>query len=81
MTVTSRIATTALLATLVATGCGASAEEKAAACWAQREAILAEIATLETWDRKSFEKAYKTGFNQPGISAVRSRLYRSMPDC
>ena len=50
---TSKFVATALLAALVATGCGASAEEKEVACWAKRQALLAEIAALQelhsTW--------------------------------
>ena len=44
---TSKFVATALLAALVATGCGASAEEKEATCWTTRNAIFDEIEAAE----------------------------------
>ena len=61
MTMISKIATTALLDALVATGCGGGGPSEAElerACWAKRTAIFDEIEAVEemTWGQlRSYE--------------------------
>jgi hypothetical protein len=56
MAVTPKVAVVALLVASLTAGCGASAEEKEAACWTTRQAIIAEIsavAIMDSWAQYS----------------------------
>ena len=46
---------------LIATGCGDSAAEMEAACWAKYEAIAAEMAAVAAMDRDEIERTYDVG--------------------
>ena len=60
MSATPKIAIVALLLASLTAGCGASAEEKEAACWAKRQALIAEIAAVPTMEWGALELAYET---------------------
>ena len=47
---TLKVAVAALLVASLTAGCGASAEEKETACWAKRQAIIAEISAVAIMD-------------------------------
>ena len=97
MTMTSKFVATALLAALVATGCGASAEEKQAACWTTRQAINEEIALIKGMDPQDYMEIYRPTDNTVEVEGLdlqgqwqywRTRwrealndLALSLPDC
>ncbi len=85
MAMTSKVAVAALLVASLTAGCGASAEEKETACWAKREALVAEIAAVPRLRADALKAAYGTTGKSYSRAAeaedVQNRLAGKLPDC
>ena len=87
MAMTSKVAVAALLVASLTAGCGASAEEKEAACWTKRQALVAEIAAVPEMSAAALKAAYGTsGIAQSwswrnDVDHVQAWLAKQLPDC
>jgi hypothetical protein len=97
MAMTPKVAVVVLLVASLTAGCGASAEEKQAACWTTRQAINEEIALIEGMDPQDYMEIYRPTDNTVEVEGLdlwgmhqywRTRwrealndLALSLPDC
>ena len=85
MAVTPKVAVVALLVASLTAGCGASAEEKEAACWAKRQAIIAEIsavAIMDPWVQYSVyneraEKFWGEDYDEVKLSRTTDQMWNA----
>jgi len=99
MAMTPKVAVAVLLVASLTAGCGApaeeSAEEKEAACWAKRQALLAEISAVDTMDSTTQQLLYservkesmgrtrgiQIGYQVTNARIITKMLTKDLPDC
>jgi len=95
MAMTPKVAVAVLLVASLTAACGASAEEKEAACWAKRQALLAEISAVDTMDSTTQQLLYservkesmgrtrgiQIGYQVTNARIITKMLTKDLPDC
>ena len=86
MAMTPKVAVAVLLVASLTAGCGApaeeSAEEKEAACWAKRHAIIAEMQVWVSMDNATVFKTLKVNSRAESHRAKKiAQLEATLPDC